>query len=132
MSNFLNDILPLKTEICLKTCWSNISFLTKFTRLTTMWLKAMWCTPRCRCFTHFQSSQASGLRLYEKRDSGTGAFLWILRNFKEHLFYRTLPDNCFWLNTRTMHFLIWLIVFVQMNATINCLLLGNLNWSSIS
>ena len=25
--------------------------------------------------------QAWGLQLYEKRDSGTGVFLWILRNF---------------------------------------------------
>ena len=30
--------------------------------------------------------QASGLKLYLKRDSGTGVFLWILRNF-----YRTPP-----------------------------------------
>ena len=27
---------------------------------------------------------------------GTGAFLWILRNFHEHLFYRISPDDCFW------------------------------------
>ena len=30
------------------------------------------------------------------RDSGTVVFLWILRNFKEHLFYRTPPDDCFY------------------------------------
>ena len=30
-----------------------------------------------------------------KRDSGTGVFLWILRNFREHLFYRTPPEDCF-------------------------------------
>ena len=30
--------------------------------------------------------QASGLKLYLKRDSGTGVFFWILRNF-----YRTPP-----------------------------------------
>ena len=39
--------------------------------------------------------QASGLQLYLKRDSGTGAFLWILRNFQEHVFYRTPPEDCF-------------------------------------
>ena len=33
--------------------------------------------------------QASSLQLYQKRDSGTGVFLWTLRNFSEHLFYRT-------------------------------------------
>ena len=32
--------------------------------------------------------EAWGLQLYLKRDSGTGVFQWILRNF-EHLFYRT-------------------------------------------
>ena len=26
-----------------------------------------------------------------RKDSGTGVFLWILRNFKEHFFYRTPP-----------------------------------------
>ena len=41
-----------------------------------------------------------GLQLYEKRDSGTGAFLWVLRNFQEHLFYRTPLDNCFCDNYR--------------------------------
>ena len=30
--------------------------------------------------------QASDLQIYLKRDSGTGAFLRILRNFQEHLF----------------------------------------------
>ena len=40
--------------------------------------------------------QAQGLQLYLKRISGTGLFLWILRNFQEHVFYRSPPDNCFW------------------------------------
>ena len=40
--------------------------------------------------------QALGLQLYYKRDSDTGVFLWILRNFWEHLFYRTSPEDCFW------------------------------------
>ena len=31
-----------------------------------------------------------------KRDPGTGVFLWILQNFKEQLFSRTPPDECFW------------------------------------
>ena len=31
-----------------------------------------------------------------KRHSGTGVFLWILRNFLDHLFYRTPLDDCFW------------------------------------
>ena len=41
--------------------------------------------------------QASGLQRYKKTDSGTGVFLWILRNFQGHLFYRTPLDDCFWL-----------------------------------
>ena len=38
---------------------------------------------------------ASGLQLYEKGDSGTGVFLWILRNFKEHLFLQNTSSGCF-------------------------------------
>ena len=30
-----------------------------------------------------------------KRDSNTGAFLWNLRNFQEHLFWRTSANDCF-------------------------------------
>ena len=37
-----------------------------------------------------------------KRDSGTGDFLWILRNSQEHLFYRKPPDDCFWTRARTI------------------------------
>ena len=37
-----------------------------------------------------------GLQLYQKRNSGTGVFQWILRNFWEHPFYRTPPGNFFW------------------------------------
>ena len=33
-----------------------------------------------------ESPFASGLQLYQKWDSGTGVFLWILWNFYEHLF----------------------------------------------
>ena len=38
---------------------------------------------------------ASGLQLYLKRDPGTGVFLWILRDFWEHLSYKTLAGDCF-------------------------------------
>ena len=40
--------------------------------------------------------QGSGLQLYKKRDSCTDAFLWNLRNFQEHFFYRTPSDDWFW------------------------------------
>ena len=31
-----------------------------------------------------------------KRNSGTGVFLWILRNFYEHLFYKKPLGDCFY------------------------------------
>ena len=43
----------------------------------------------------FIKLQASGLQRYKKRNSGIGVFLWILRNFQGHLFYRTPLDDCF-------------------------------------
>ena len=47
---------------------------------------------------------AWGLQLYYKRDSGTGAFLWILQNFKLYLFDRTPPNDwfCLLLEERTV------------------------------
>ena len=35
--------------------------------------------------------QAWGMQLYQKKDSNTSVFLWILQNFQEHPFYRTPP-----------------------------------------
>ena len=32
---------------------------------------------------------------FVKKETLTGIFLWILRHFKEHLFYRTPLDDCF-------------------------------------
>ena len=32
-----------------------------------------------------------------KRDSNTGLFLWVLRNFKEHLFWRISANCCFYI-----------------------------------
>ena len=43
--------------------------------------------------------------LIKKRDSGTGAFLWILWNFYEHLFYRIPPDDCFLKWPKTCNFI---------------------------
>ena len=43
-------------------------------------------------------NKVSGLRPANllKRDSRTGAFLWILRNFSEHLFLRNTSGGCLW------------------------------------
>ena len=40
---------------------------------------------------------ALDLQLYQKRDSNTGFFMWILQNFWEYLFYRTPLDDCLYL-----------------------------------
>ena len=47
------------------------------------------------------SSTSTRTSLDEKIDSGTGVFLCILRNFYEHLFYRTLLGDCFCINIVT-------------------------------
>ena len=41
--------------------------------------------------------KAAGLRAatWLKRDSGTGAFLWILKNFENHLFLQNNSGSCF-------------------------------------
>ena len=44
------------------------------------------------------SNKVAGLRpitLFKKRDSGTSVFLWVLRNFKEHLFLENTSGTCF-------------------------------------
>ena len=38
----------------------------------------------------------TGKRLYQSLFFGTKVFLWIFRNFLEHLFYRTPLGDCFW------------------------------------
>ena len=35
-------------------------------------------------------------QLYQKETPTQGVFLWILRNFKEHLFWRTFLSDSFW------------------------------------
>ena len=48
-----------------------------------------------------QRSQESRSVTWLKIESGTGVFLWILWNFKEHLFHRRILDDCFWVIKRT-------------------------------
>ena len=40
----------------------------------------------------------SGLQLYQKRNSGTGVFLWILLNFLEHLLLQNTSGGCIKVN----------------------------------
>ena len=39
--------------------------------------------------------QVPCLQLYEIRYPGIGVFVQIVQNFQQHLFYRTLPSDCF-------------------------------------
>ena len=56
----------------------------------------------------------------KKRDSGTGAFLWILPNFWEQLFYRTPPGDCFYLCPRLCVVLIVFSFFFLVISFIVC------------
>ena len=49
----------------------------------------------CTRISFLKKLRAPGLQLYLKRDSGTGVFLWILRNFYEHLFLQNTSGGCF-------------------------------------
>ena len=53
-----------------------------------------WCSLRTSVLRNF--AKPVPLQFYQKRDSGTGVFLWILPNFSEHIFYITPLDDCFW------------------------------------
>ena len=61
--------------------------------------------------------QTRGLQLYEKRDSGTCVFLWILRHFLEQLFYRTPLDDCTFLVTTLVAKNLFLSVSVHYTFT---------------
>ena len=58
-------------------------------------------------------NKVAGLRqLYLKRDSDTGVFLLILRNFEEHLFHRTNPvAAAYSLQTFSVYSKLWLSMF---------------------
>ena len=49
-----------------------------------------------RNFANFTGKHLCQSLYFNKiRESGTGVFLWILRNFWQHLFYRTSLGDCF-------------------------------------
>ena len=56
------------------------------------------------------------LQDFKKRFSGTGIFLWILRNFLDYFFYRTTSDNCFWwyqFSTGTFYLIVSTLFWIQ-------------------
>ena len=61
--------------------------LTKFGKFTGKHL--------CQCL-FIDKVAGQPATLLKKRDSGTGVFLWIFRNFYERLLYRTPLGDCFW------------------------------------
>ena len=46
-------------------------------------------------FEYSLENTCAGVSLF-LRDSNTGVFLWVLRNFQERLFWRTSTNDCFW------------------------------------
>ena len=46
-------------------------------------------------FLEISQNSQENTSIRVERDSGTGVFLRILRNFKERCFYRTLLGDCF-------------------------------------
>ena len=73
-----------------------------------------------------------------KRDSKTGVFLWILQNFKEHIFWRTFANSCsfFILKISFRDFLffqkkLWMkmvVWFISKYTTENCLCFFRVNF----
>ena len=59
---------------------------------------------------------------FVKRNSNTGVFLWILRNFEEHIFYRTSPGDCFWKHS-------WVVTNLSVARIITKQLLWRLTWT---
>ena len=54
-------------------------------------------TGKCPCWSLFlKKLQALSPDILLKRDSNTDAFLWSLRNFYKHLFWRTSANESFW------------------------------------
>ena len=66
----------------------------KETKKTRPWRKVFAKFTGKRLCQRLYFNKVTGLML-EKRDSGTSVFSRIQRNFLEHLFYRTPPDDCF-------------------------------------
>ena len=72
------------TEVVIRWCSIKKMFLKKKNR------KIHWKTPAPESLIKLQTSD---LQLYLKRDSGTGVFLGILREFSEHLFCRISAND---------------------------------------
>ena len=56
---------------------------------------------RCSAIRMFLNISPHTCNFFKKKDSKTGVFLWILRNFQDHFFYRTPPvvasvNQLFW------------------------------------
>ena len=82
------------TILCMKKCWTHVMNMSTYrsSNPEVLCKKAVLEVSqnsqknKCARVSFLIKLQARGLQLYLKRDSGTGVFLWILRNFQEHLF----------------------------------------------
>ena len=98
-----NFRLFITMQRCLQDPGNHINKMESFATIVNgldVWRGGSWL---CLCDDLFESTEAattgaSGLQPYLKRESDAGAFLWILWNLQEHLFYRSPPDDCFWAN----------------------------------
>ena len=87
--------------------YSNELFATKFFACELLIPLEMFFKINIACFRRktpvleslFNKVAVLNLELYQKRDTGTGIFLWIFRNFQEYLFYKTPLDDCFCCST---------------------------------
>ena len=76
-----------------------VSFLIKKLKKET--LVQVFSSEFCEISTeHLQTISSEFINNYlqisDFLDSVTGAFLWIFRNFSEHLFLQNIPGGCFW------------------------------------
>ena len=55
-----------------------------------------------RNFAKFTGKHLRQSLFFNKKDSGTDVFLWILQNFKEHVFYITPLGDCFSVSQETV------------------------------
>ena len=62
--------------------------------------------------------------IWDYRDSSTGVFLWILRNFYKHLFCRTSRNSCFW-NVNIISILKIILSNLRGNNSIQCFIFIN-------
>ena len=78
------SLIALGSEAVVQRCSVTKGVLRNFAKFTGKYL----------CQSLFLI-KLQALQLYQKRDSGTGAFMWVLRNFLQHLLLQNTSGGCF-------------------------------------